>query len=137
MSYFEIVKPQLIIDEGKKRFPYRDTEGLLSVGVGRNLEHKGLREDEIDLMLVNDIQEAEDAARALVPNFDSLSDGRKAVVVNMAFNLGQTRLAEFTRTLAAIRDERFDHAATEMLNSKWARQVGDRALRLSAKMRAG
>ena len=137
MNYIDIVKAQLRVDEGVRRLPYKDTVGKLTIGVGRNLDDRGLRDDEIDLMLVNDIQEAEDTARVLVPNFNNLSDARKAVVVNMAFNLGQTRLAGFSKMLTAINEGRYEDASREMLDSMWASQVGARAPRLSEQMRNG
>lgn len=55
MSYRDILRPQLRIDEGVREFPYTDTVGKLSIGVGRNLDDVGLRPDEIALMLENDI----------------------------------------------------------------------------------
>ena len=137
MSYIDIVKAQLRIDEGVRRMPYTDSVGKLSIGIGRNLTDKGIRDDEMELMLMNDIQEAEDGARALVTNFDHLSDERKAVMINLCFNMGQTVLAQFTNTLRAINEGRFDDAADGMLASLWAQQVGARALRLSVKMRTG
>ena len=137
MSYRDIVRPQLIIDEDKRNKPYRDTVGKLTIGVGRNLDDKGLSDGEIALMLEHDINDAERDARALVPNFDALSDARKAVLVNMAFNLGRNRLAAFVRMLSAVRSEQYDAAARHMLDSLWARQVGDRAKRLDDLMRIG
>lgn len=136
MTYKDIVRAQLPIDEGRKTKPYRDTVGKLSIGVGRNLDDVGVRPDEIALMLENDIAEAERAARSLV-NFDDLSDVRKAVVVNMAFNMGAAVLARFVNTLRAINEGRFGDAADGMLASKWAQQVGARAQRLAKQMREG
>ncbi len=136
MTYLEICQAQLPIDEGKRSKPYKDSVGILTIGVGRNLE-KGLSEDEIALLLQNDIAEADAAARKVFPAFDSLTEPRKAVLVNLAFNLGQTRLAAFVNTLGAIADGRYDDAAQGMLNSKWADQVGARAQRLSKIMREG
>lgn len=137
MTYLDIARAQLPIDEGTRKKPYRDTVGKLTIGVGRNLDDVGLNADEIALMLENDIAEAERTARTLVPSFDDLSDARKAVVINMAFNLGMTKLAKFVNTLRAIDEGRFGAAADGMLNSLWARQVGDRAQRLAKQMRDG
>ena len=140
MSYIDILKSQLEIDEGRVEYAYQDSLGYWTIGVGRLIDRRlggRLRNDEIDLMLMNDIQEAEDIARSLLTNFDALSDERKAVVCNMAHNLGKTRLSEFRNTLAAISEGRFDDAADGMLASLWAKQVGARALRLSVKMRTG
>lgn len=137
MSYINILKPQLVIDEDKRSKPYRCTAGKLSIGVGRNLEDVGLSDDEIELLLSNDIKRAEAAARRLVPAFEQLSDARKAVVVNMAFNLGETRLRAFVGTLAAINRQDWAAAASGMRNSLWFKQVGNRAVRLVAAMERG
>lgn len=137
MSHRDIVRAQLRIDEDVRPFPYKDSEGILTIGCGRNIEQRGLRPDEINLMLDNDIVEAEAIARGLVDGFDALSENRRAVLCNMAFNLGQTRLAGFKDFRAALALRNFAVAAEEMLNSKWARQVGLRATRLAKQMAEG
>lgn len=137
MSYLDLARAQLKLDEGVKRFPYRDTVGKLSIGVGRNLDDVGLAEDEINFLLNNDIYRAEITARTLCAGFDRLSDARKAVLINMAFNLGQTRLAGFRRFLEAVKELDWEQAAKEMLDSRWSQQVGQRAVRLANQMRTG
>lgn len=134
MSYADILREQLIVDEGRRAFPYRDMVGKLTIGVGHNLTDNGISQPVQDLLLSEDIEAAESLARALVPAFDSLSDVRRAVVANMAFNLG-SRLAEFVNTLAAINEQRWADAADGMLASAWAREVGVRATRLANMMR--
>lgn len=136
MTYRDIAKSQLRIDEGCKAKPYRDTVGKLTAGIGRNLDDVGLRDNEIALMLENDVQAAESVARSLVPRFDALTDNRKAVLLNMAFNLGP-RLSAFTETLRHVNAEDFDKASESMLDSLWAKQVGARAERLSKQMKEG
>ena len=128
---------QLEIDEGRKRRLYKDTVGKLTIGVGRNIEDRGLRDDEIDLMLSNDIDEAIGIARALVPTFDKLDDVRQEVVANMALNLGMTRLAGFKQFIAALVRFDYQRATSEMMDSKWYDQVGDRGKRLAYAMREG
>jgi lysozyme len=137
MGYIDILKPQLRVDEGIRAKPYKDTVGKLTIGVGRNLDDVGVSDDEIDLMLTNDILHAEHAARGVLNCFDNLSDVRKAVVVNMAFNMGQRVFSTFTNTLKAINEGRYDDAADGMLASHWAQQVGARAKRLADAMRQG
>ena len=134
LSAKEIAAKQLEVDEGRKKFTYRCTANKLSIGVGRNLEDRGLRDDEINLMLSNDIDEADGIARKLIPNYQKLSEERKAVVINMAFNLGETRLSQFKQTLAAINEGRYADAAEGMRNSLWYKQVGLRAERLATIM---
>jgi lysozyme len=136
MTYRDIVAAQLRVDEDDRQFPYPDTVGKLTIGVGHNLTDNGLSQPARDFILDEDIGVAETLARTLVPNFDALSDARKAAVVNMAFNLGH-RLAGFSVTLAAIRDGRWEDAAKAMLESAWAAQVGARAQRLALAMRVG
>lgn len=128
---------QLEIDEGKRAKMYQDTVGKWTAGVGRNMSDRAFSDDEIQLMLSNDIKLAEKDARALVPGFDHLGDVRAEVICNMAFNLGYSRLAGFKKFLAAVNASEFAEASAEMLDSKWAQQVGARAQRLSKAMRTG
>ena len=127
--YKEIAKDLLIKHEGVRSKPYKDSLGILSIGIGRNLE-RGLRPNEIQFLFENDLEEAELIARKLVPNFDSLSDNRKAILLDMAFNLGETRLAKFKNMLLAIAKEEYQKAADQMKDSLWYRQVGNRGVEL-------
>lgn len=126
----------LVRDEANKQFPYLDSVGKWTVGVGRNLTDKGLSQDEILLMLSNDMNEVSNEM-AHFSWFTALDDARQLVIANMAFNLGTTRLLKFKKMIQAIREGNFDHASAEMLDSKWALQVGNRAKRLSWMMRTG
>jgi len=137
MDYLQICQRDLPTDEGVKAHPYRDTVGILTIGVGRNLEDVGLRQDEIALMLKNDIAVADHEVRSLVLGFDGLTEPRKAVLVNMCFNMGKGRLSGFVKFLAAIAAQDWNEAASQMLQSKWATQVGGRAIRLAKMMREG
>lgn len=131
------LKKQLEIDEGKRPHIYLDTVGKWTGGIGRNLSDRAFSEDEIQLMLSNDITQAIRDARQLVPGYDQLDDVRQEVLINMSFNLGYTRLAGFKKFLAAVNASEFSEASLEMLDSKWAKQVGERAQRLSKAMRTG
>lgn len=136
MSHRAKLEALLIEDEGYRRFPYEDSEGILSIGVGRNLEQRGLRDDEIRLMFANDVAEAE---REIATQPWAIGHGivRWAVLVSMVFNLGLPRLLGFKRMIAALERRDYATAAAEMLDSKWARQVGRRATRLAEMMRSG
>ena len=135
--FLELAKAQLKVDEGVRAKPYRDTVGKLTIGVGRNLDDVGLHSDEIELLLDNDVKTSLRVAQQLFDNFDSLSDNRKAVLINMAFNLGMTRLAGFQHLRDAVEHGQWEQAATEMLSSTWATEVGQRAIRLAEQMRRG
>src|SRR5581483_11317979 len=136
MIYRDIAKAQIQVDERRKDKFYMDSLGVPSIGIGRNLRDVGLRPDEIDYLFENDLTAAEAVARGLVPSFDHLSDNRKAVLLNLAFNLGN-RLAEFVKFRKAVQEENFDVAASELLSSRWSIQVGVRATRLAKQMRDG
>ena len=132
-----ILRKELSRDEDRRAKPYIDTVGKTTIGVGRNLDDVGLRADEIDLMLTNDIAAAVADLDRSLPWWRGLSDARRRVMANMAFNLGIGRLLGFKNMLAATSAGRYGEAAAEMLNSKWAKQVGDRAIRLATMMKAG
>lgn len=123
--------------EGVRKFPYTDTVGKLTIGVGRNLTDVGLFQDEIDYLLSNDINRCIRDLRSHLYFFDSLDEVRKIVLVDMCFNLGIGGLMKFQRTLKAVEEGRYQDASFNMLDSKWATQVGDRAIRLSEMMRTG
>lgn len=130
------LKIMLLKHEGKRNLPYTDTVGKLTIGVGRNLTDVGLSDDEITLMLDNDINRVFRELTSNVACFGSLDDTRQHVLMDMCF-MGIEKLLKFTKMLAAIEQRDFDRAADEMLNSLWAKQVGDRATELAALMRAG
>ena len=131
------LRAQLIEHEGYRPSPYTDTVGALTIGIGHNLTAKGLTAAQIERLFSDDIDDtcAEIARHA--PWFDALSDARQLVIVDMCFNLGWPRLARFTRMLAAIEVGDYDAAADQMLDSKWAHQVGRRARTLARMMREG
>jgi lysozyme len=131
------LKSQLIRHEGKRNKPYRDTVGKLTIGVGRNLDDVGLRDDEIDLMLENDIAATWNALRRALPWIDQLDEVRQRVLADMAFNMGVRGLLAFEKMLRACRAGEYETAAAEMLDSAWARQVPARAERLAKMMKTG
>jgi len=130
---------QLERDEGLRLKPYRDTVGKLTIGVGRNLDDVGISVDEAYYLLKNDVQTTIDALHEKLPwtYNPGLSNPRFYVLVNMAFNLGVSGLLGFRRFFAAVEAGDWEEAAMEMLDSKWAAQVGNRAHRLAKQMRSG
>ena len=128
---------QLKRDEGIRPFPYTDTVGKLTIGVGRNLTDVGLSQEEIDYLLTNDIARAEAAISAALPWFGDLDAVRQDVLINMTFNMGVNGVLGFHNMLAAMEQHDWPTAAREMLDSKWATQVGDRATRLAEQVQSG
>lgn len=123
--------------EGLRLKPYKDTVGKLTLGVGRNLIDKGITEQEALFMLNNDVDYFYGKLCQRINWMKTLDDARQNVLVNMAFNLGIAGLMSFKKMLLACEHGNFKIAATEMLNSKWAEQVGYRANELSEQMRTG
>lgn len=133
----ELLRAELVRDEGLRLKPYRCTAGKLSIGVGRNLDDVGISKSEALAMLDADIERTAAELDRRLPWWRHLDEVRQRVVLNMAFNLGVSGLIGFRRTLAAISAGKFEDAASEMLRSKWAEQVGERAQRLAAMMARG
>lgn len=136
---------ELILDEGRVNKIYLDSEGFKTFGIG----HLVIKTDpeynwpvgskvtqiRIQECFNKDLAIAIAAAKKLVVTFDQLPDNIQRVLVNMAFNLGQTRLSKFVLFLRAVRDRNWTKAEFEMRNSKWARQVPNRVRRLIALVR--
>jgi lysozyme len=128
---------QLRLHEGERLKPYRCTAGKLTIGVGRNLEDRGITAEESAYLLNNDIQREWKALTTALPWVTGLNDVRQRVLLDMAFNLGIAGLLKFKNTLATIQRGDFVKAADMMLDSLWAKQVKGRAVRLSQMMRSG
>lgn len=130
------IEDQLILHEGMRLKPYYCTADKLTIGVGRNLEDRGITEQEARMMLRNDIAEIGE----WVKRFDwysKLNNVRKKVIIDMVFNLGKRGFLSFQRTIGHIEEGDYTAAADEMLHSRWAEQVGQRAERLSKMMLTG
>ncbi len=117
-------------DEGVVLTLYKCSAGKNTIGVGRNVDDRGITEDESDYLLSNDIDLCVKELEGTFPWFQTLSDTRQRVMVNMCFNLGLSRLMGFRKFLAAMEAGEWETAGVEMLDSKWARQVGPRSTRL-------
>ncbi|MBU1230604.1 MAG: glycoside hydrolase family protein [Proteobacteria bacterium] len=126
---------ELLRDEGLRLKPYRCPAGRLTIGVGRNLEDRGITEEEALVLLDNDIRSFWAQLEAALPWLMQAPEEVQEVLVNMCFNLGLAGLLRFTQTLAHLQAGRHGAAAAEMLRSRWAGQVGPRAERLAQKLR--
>jgi len=119
--------------EGLRLKAYKDTVGVLTIGYGYNLE-KGISNAVADLMLEESMEEVYAATKAFTW-FKYLSPVRQAVIENMLFNLGWGRFRGFKKFISYMESGDYLLAAEEMLDSKWAGQVGRRAVDLSEMMR--
>ena len=149
---------KLISHEGLKLQVYKDTLGIDTIGIGRNLEDRGITQEELDdldiptiehvyeygiteadavYLATNDVQIVEEELVRAHPCVDSLDAVRQLIVIDMAFNMGVPRLCKFKNMWAAIHNEDYPTAAKEMLDSRWASQVKGRATKLANAMHNG
>ena len=138
---------ELIKDEGYKYEIYLDHLGYPTFGVGHLVletdEEYGqpvgtpVSEERILECLNNDIDIVCKELDQNMTWWSELDDTRQRVLANMAFNLGLPRLGKFKKFLAAVQEQDWEKAAVEMMDSKWATQVGNRAVRLKEKMLNG
>lgn len=141
----ELLAAELERDEGKRLKLYKDSMGIWSIGIGRNVQDKGISEAEMMMMLKNDIAEHIDLLDRHLPWWRQMDEVRQRVIANMAFNLGvgpsdeqpKGKLLTFKNTLAAMARGDYEAAANGMSSSVWAQQVGIRATRLVEMMRSG
>ncbi len=115
---------QLIQHEGCRSVPYLDSLGFWTVGVG-HLMSRPLSRRAIMQILQDDIDEATHDCARTFPWFADLSETRQRVIIDMCFNLGLTKLSKFIKFLAAMERGDYHQASMDMLDSMWARQVGD------------
>jgi lysozyme len=131
---------QLRYDEGVREYAYTDSEGYLTIGVGRLIDRtKGgkLSEDEIDYLLDNDIDKVQNQAIRAFHWYNDLNDVRQECILNLCFNLGLEGFKKFKLAIKAFERHDFEDAARELLDSKWAGQVGNRAIRIAEAVRLG
>lgn len=142
------LQKDLIRDEDLRYDAYRDSVGLWTIGVGHllgpTMRMERLTEDEVYAFLEYDIKLAENRCRELFPNWVLIDTVRQDALVNMSFNLGN-RLRGFGKFIAAVNgavntianDEFWRTAGREMIDSLWAKQVGQRAVRLRSMVETG
>ena len=127
---------QLKKHEGVELKPYKCTSNKLTIGIGRNLEDVGISENEAEYLLMNDLDTYMTAAKTY-DWYNGLNDARKAVIVNMLFNMGQTNFNKFLKMKQALDVGDHAEAAKQMLDSRWAKQVKGRSEELAAQMETG
>ena len=132
----ETLEQMLERHEGCRNVPYIDSVGVQTIGIGHNL-HKPLSRAAIEQIFRDDIADAKNDCLHAFPFFADLTEARQCVLVNMCFNMGLARLKGFVKFLQAVELGDYETAATEMLDSLWAKQVKRRALELSNLMRGG
>lgn len=145
MMNLEQLRMQLEYDEGCEYEVYLDHLGLPTFGIGHlvteNDEEYGcevgtaVAEDRVREVFEDDIQITIDECMRLYDNWTDLPDEVQLILANMMFNMGRPRLSGFKKFNAAIANKEWEEASEEMIDSKWYRQVTNRAERLVKRMR--
>jgi lysozyme len=125
------VRDLIIGHESLKLKPYTCTAGKLTIGVGRNLDDRGISESEAMFLFQNDLEDTLQHCKRF-PWFDHLSEVRQAAIADLMFNLGPTRFAGFRNFIKAMADRDYTWAGTELEDSKWFAQVGRRSRRIKS-----
>jgi len=120
-----------------RMMPYKDSEGVLTIGYGIAIGITGLSFEEADMLLLNRVNETIAECKRTFAWYQGLDGIRKNVIISMVYNMGLTRFKTFKKTIALIEARKYTAAGDEMLDSKWAKQVKSRANRLSTMMKEG
>jgi len=123
--------------EGVKNTLYKCTSDKWTIGVGRNLEDVGLSEEEIDFLLLNDIIRTKDLMDNYMPWHKDLDEVRQEALINFVFNVGIGTAMKFKNGMSSLEEGDYPSAAAHMLDSAWAKQVGDRAIEITQMIETG
>ena len=140
------LRETLKVDEGVEYEIYNDHLGYPTFGIGHLIvesdeEHgqpvgTGIHEDRVNEAFDKDVSVMVDEAKKIFSDFDNLPEEAQQVIVNMTFNMGRPRLSKFKKFIAGVEAGDWEKAAVEMMDSRWATQVGARAERLRDRIRA-
>ena len=123
-------------EEGFRSHYYKDSSGFLTIGYGYNLD-KGMSERVASALLELMVEEKVIELKAAIPFWNNLSQERKDVFVDMAYNMGTSGLLKFKNMFKAAEQGDIESVCNEMKNSAWYSQVGNRAVKLVEKYRKG
>lgn len=133
---YEALRKSLIAHEGFRNAMYTCTAGVPTIGVGHSL-HRPISNAAVDQILSDDINDTIAECDRAFPGWRNHNDARQNVLLELLFNIGAPRLAGFKKMWAALQAKDYAQAANELLDSKWAGQVGNRAVTLAERMREG
>lgn len=131
------IDDQLLRDEGLRLFPYQDTVGKWTIGVGRNLSDNGISKNEAMFMLGRDIMRVSEQLEENWPWTATLDDARRGALINMGFNLGIHGLSDFREFLSLMQAGKWEDAAKDLAGTKVAKQLSARYARLALQIRTG
>lgn len=142
----EQLRETLKVDEGVKYEIYKDHLGYPTFGIGHLIVESdeeygqsvgtGVHLNRVNEAFDEDVAVMVDEAKKLFPDLEDLPEEAQQVIVNMTFNMGRPRLSKFKKFIAGVNAGDWEKAAVEMMDSRWAKQVGSRAERLRDRIRA-
>lgn len=130
------LRRSLIAHEQLRHFPYVDTVGKITIGIGYNLTDRGIDDDWINTQYSRDVSFFYNKLREDFPWFAQLNDDRQIVLIDMCF-MGYKHFCTFTKLIDALSKSDYKQAALEMLDSEWAQQTKNRATTLANAMLTG
>ena len=141
----EKLRVELEEDEGCKYEIYLDHLGYPTFGIGhlvtKDDEEHGeevgteVSAERVAEVFEQDIEVTLDECQRLYEDFDNLPDEVQLIIANMMFNMGRPRLSQFKGMKAGVDARDWNQAADEMVDSRWYKQVTNRADRLVTRMR--
>jgi lysozyme len=117
--------------------PYRCTSDKLTIGVGHNIQDRGISHEIAMQMLDEDIDICINELQQTVSYWDDLPERVQEALINLCFNMGISRLMAFKKTFGFLREGMYEKAADELLESRYANQVGQRAIDVANMIREG
>mgnify|MGYP000153019157 FL=1 len=142
----EKLREEIEYDEGNVEEIYLDHLGLPTFGIGHLVRdddpESGLPvgtpvdNDRVVEAFESDIETVLSDCNKLYPDFNDLPEEAQRVIANMMFNMGRPRLSKFKGMKAGVDARDWNRAADEMVDSRWYRQVTNRADRLVERIRA-
>ena len=141
----EQLREELKIDEGVKYEVYLDHLGLPTCGIGHLIkdtdpEHglpvgAEIPEERVNELFEEDLQITVDECKLIYNDFDDLPEEVQHIIANMMFNMGRPRLSRFHKMKQAVDNRDWQEASVQMKDSRWYKQVTNRAERLCERMR--
>ena len=139
------LKDMLCRHEGVESHAYLCSQNFTTIGVGRNIDAGnegrsrglGLSDDEVDYLLQNDIDRVTEELDGEYSWFAGLNNARSDAMIDISFNLGQTKLRSFRKALQAMGSGDWEEASKQFLDSRWREQTGNRAVELAEIIRTG
>jgi lysozyme len=144
MKYSKKIIDHFVFEEGIRLNKYLDTTNHWTIGIGHKLTPEELKNNLSSItkeqayeILEKDLDEALKSAKRIFPEYDTYSENVQLALLDMAFNLGYGGLSKFVVTIPLIKQRKFKEAAEQAMKSLWARQVPNRAKRVTKLLASG